>query len=182
MITLTKAPLVQHGGATDGRFHHWSLGDLQDPIQWVGTLVPYVWPYFVGTSPETKAWNTGLWYVVGTLDLGGWNGLFSMGGGSHKSHIRQVRLHVYRDQHADQHKHGDEAEGPGKLFSFFGFWGRKMRVISSYNIWRFPQIGLPLIHFHEIFSLWANHFGIPPFKVTCIFINLNDDKWWCIVQ
>ena len=28
-----------------------SMGDLQDPTDG-GTLVPYVWPYFVGISPE----------------------------------------------------------------------------------------------------------------------------------
>ena len=32
------------------------MGDLQDPIDG-GTLVPYVWPYFGGIFPETKAWN-----------------------------------------------------------------------------------------------------------------------------
>ena len=31
-----------------------SMGEFQDPIDG-GTLVPYVWPYFVGIFPEINA-------------------------------------------------------------------------------------------------------------------------------
>jgi len=31
-----------------------SMGEFQDPIDG-GTLVPYVWPYFVGIFPEIEA-------------------------------------------------------------------------------------------------------------------------------